>query len=63
MMSPIRFLKLVCLTIVELAKQAWSFPRLIATSNRNRRREMKLDEAEAERVDRIRHPEKYLGKE
>lgn len=62
MMSPLRLLKLVCLTIIELAKQAWSFPGQVATSIRNRRQEVKIDKIEAERIDRIRHPSKYLGK-
>lgn len=62
MMSPLHLLKLVCLTIIELAKQAWSFPGLAATGIRNWRREVKVDQTEAERIDRIRHPEKYLGK-
>lgn len=62
MKSPIHLLKLVCLTIIELVKQAWSLPRLAATGIRNWRREVKVDEREAERIDRIRHPEKYLGK-
>ncbi len=62
MISPIRLLKLVCLTIIELAKQAWSLPGLVAASIRNWRREVKVDKTEAERLDRIRHPSKYLGK-
>ena len=62
MISPIRLLKLIFLTIIELAKQAWSLPGLAATSIRNWRREVKVDQAEAERIDRIRHPSKYLGK-
>ena len=62
MISPIRLLKLVCLTIIELAKQIRTFPGLIATSIRNWRREVKVDTTEAERLDRIRHPSKYLGK-
>jgi len=55
-------LKLVCLTIFELAKQVWAFPRLAATGIRNWRREAPVNKLEAERIDRIRHPEKYLGK-
>lgn len=61
-MSPLRLLKLVCLTIIELAKQAWSLPGMVATSIRNWRREAKVEKTEAERIDRIRHPSKYLGK-
>ena len=62
MRSPIRLLKVVCLTIIELAKLAWSLPGLVVTAIRNRRREVKIDKIEAERIDRIRHPSKYLGK-
>jgi hypothetical protein len=61
-MSFIHFLKVVGLTIIELVKQAWSVPRVVAANIRNWRREVKLDETEAERLDRIRHPSKYLGK-
>ncbi len=62
MKSPIYLLKLVCLTIVQLAKQAWSIPRSAATGIRNWRRRTDVDARETERLDRIRHPAKYLGK-
>lgn len=55
-------LKLVCLTIVQLIKQAWLLPRSIATAVRLRRRQMASNASEVERLDRIRHPSKYLGK-
>jgi hypothetical protein len=56
-------LKIICLTIVELAKQAWSFPETVAANFRKRRRRTEVNEMEVERLDRIRHPSKYLGKE
>lgn len=56
-------LKVICLTVVELAKQAWAFPATVAANFRKRRRQTEVNEVEAERLDRIRHPSKYLGKE
>jgi len=55
-------LKLIWLTIVQLAKQAWSLPRKATVAVRQRRHQTVLDENEAERLDRIRNPSKYLGK-
>jgi hypothetical protein len=55
-------LKLICLTVVQLAKQVWTLPQAIAAGVKNRRQQAAWDEAEAERLDRIRHPSKYLGK-
>ncbi|HZL43999.1 MAG TPA: hypothetical protein VFD66_12060 [Verrucomicrobiae bacterium] len=55
-------LKLVWLSIVQLIKQAWLFPQSIATTLRLRRRQVALNALEVERLDRIRHPSKYLGK-
>ena len=55
-------LKLISLTIVQLAKQAWLLPHSIAIAVRQKRRRSVLNGLEAERLDRIRHPSKYLGK-
>jgi len=55
-------LKLICLTIIHLVKQAWLLPRSLANAGKQRRRRVVLDELEAERLDRIRNPSKYLGK-
>jgi len=55
--------KVICLTIFELAKQAWEFPAAVAANLRKRRRVVATNEVEAERLDRLRHPSKYLGKE
>jgi hypothetical protein len=57
-----RTLKLIGLTIVHLVKQAWLLPRSLANASEDRRRQIVLDELEAERLDRIRNPSKYLGK-
>ena len=55
-------LKLICLTIIQLVKQAWLLPQSVAIAVKQRRRQNVLDEVEAERLDRIRNPSKYLGK-
>ena len=55
-------LKLFFQAIVGLIKQAWLFPQSVAMAIQQRRRQMALDELEAERLDRIRNPVKYLGK-
>jgi len=55
-------LKLICLTLIQLAKQAWLLPRSISIALQQRRRQIAGDEREAERLDRIRNPSKYLGK-
>ena len=55
-------LKLICLTIIQLIKQAWSLPQSVAIAVKQRRRQIVLSEREAERLDRIRNPSKYLGK-
>jgi len=54
--------KVICLTIFELAKQVWAFPATFAANLRKRRSLPAVNQVEAERLDRIRHPSKYLGK-
>lgn len=54
--------KLIGLTIIQLLKQVWFLPRSIAAAVRQKRRGMARNKLEAERLDRIRNPEKYLGK-
>ena len=56
------FLKLFCQTAVGLFKQASLFPHFVAAALKQRRRQFSLDVLEAERLDRIRNPSKYLGK-
>jgi len=55
-------LKLICMTIGHLIKQAFSFPQTAATALNHRRRQAEFDEYEVDRLDRLRHPSKYLGK-
>ncbi|HYV29403.1 MAG TPA: hypothetical protein VFA77_17855 [Candidatus Eisenbacteria bacterium] len=55
-------LKLICLTIIQLIKQLWLLPRSVAMAAKQRRRQTVLNELEAERLDRIRNPSKYLGR-
>ena len=55
-------LKLIYQTTVGLFKQAWLLPHAIADSSKQRRRQFALNLLEAERLDRIRNPSKYLGK-
>ena len=55
-------LKLICLTIIHLVKQAWLLPQSVAMAVKQRRRQLVLNGVEAERLDRIRNPSKYLGK-
>jgi hypothetical protein len=55
-------LKHICLTIVKLVKQVWFLPRSTANAFKQRQRQIVLNELEAERLDRIRNPSKYLGK-
>jgi len=61
MKSPIYILKMIGLTILQLAKQAWLLPKAVAASFQKRNRQTEANEIEAERLDRIRHPSKYLG--
>jgi hypothetical protein len=55
-------LKLIRLTIVQLVRQAWFLPQSVANAVKQRRRLAVRNELEAERLDRIRNPSKYLGK-
>ena len=55
-------LKLIYLTLIQLVKQAGALPQAVAQAVRQRRLQIARDEREAERLDRIRNPSKYLGK-
>jgi hypothetical protein len=55
-------LKIICLTIIQLVKQAWSLPQTVAFALKQRRRQLVLNAHEVERLDRIRNPSKYVGK-
>ena len=59
---PMHTLKLICLTIIQLVKQAWLLPQSFAITAKQRRRQTVLNELEVERLDRIRNPSKYRGK-
>jgi hypothetical protein len=48
--------------LVRLLKQACLLPRTIANAVNQRQRQTVLNEREAERLDRIRNPSKYLGR-
>ena len=55
-------LKLICQATLGLFKRAWLFPHSLAVSLKERRRLLALSALEAERLDRIRNPSKYLGR-
>jgi len=55
-------LKLIYLTLIQLVKQAGALPQAVAQAVRQRRLQTAKAEREAERLDRIRNPSKYLGK-
>ena len=55
-------LKLIRLTVCQLIKQVWLLPESIAEAVKQRRRQVVRGKLEAERLDRIRNPSKYLGK-
>jgi hypothetical protein len=55
-------LKLFCMTFIQLVRQVWFFPRSVANALEQRRQQVVRNDLEAERLDRIRHPDKYLGK-
>jgi hypothetical protein len=55
-------LKFICLTIFHLAKQAWLLPQTVARAFQEKRRQAARHDLEAERLDRIRNPSKYLGR-
>lgn len=55
-------LKRIGRKLLHRVKQAWSLPQTIALAAEHRRRQAVLSEREAERIDRICNPSKYLGK-
>jgi hypothetical protein len=55
-------LNIIYLTIIQLVKQAFLLPQSFALAVKERRRRITRDALEAERLDRIRDPSKYLGK-
>ena len=57
-----RLLKIIGLRLVQLAKPIWLLPQCIAAGVRHWRAQAVPNLAEAERLDRICNPSKYLGK-
>ena len=55
-------LKFICDRTVGLFKLALRFPHSVAMALQQRRRQFALNALEAERLDRIRNPSKYLGR-
>ena len=55
-------LKLIRQGIVRLFKQIRLFPQSVALAVKQRQQQTVQDEQEAERIDRICNPSKYLGK-
>jgi hypothetical protein len=55
-------LKFICLAVVQFVKQVWLLPQSIAMAVNQKRQRMTRNRLEAERLDRIRNPDKYLGK-
>ena len=54
--------KVICFTIAELGKQVWALPATVTANLRKRHQVAEVNEVEAERLDRLRNPSKYLGK-
>lgn len=58
----LKALKFICLSVIQLVKQACLIPKNIANAFKQRRLRAVRNELEVERLDRIRNPSKYLGK-
>ncbi len=54
-------LKLIYLAIIQLVRQACLLPRSFAIAVKQKQRWTARNKLEAERLDRIRNPDKYLG--
>jgi hypothetical protein len=57
-----KILLILYLSIVELAKQALGFPRNMFLGLNQKRHKIAPNDQEMERLDRLRHPSKYLGR-
>ena len=57
-----RMLKFIYGKLIHLVKQIWLLPRTLMNAVEERQRRAALEVDEAERLDRIRNPSKYLGK-
>jgi hypothetical protein len=58
----VKILKVIGSTFLQLIKQAGSLPRTISKAVKQRQQRIIVNELEAERLDRIRNPSKYVGK-
>ena len=56
-----RTLILIGRAILGLVRQVWLLPQTIVNAVQQRRQQVALNALEAERLDRIRNPSKYLG--
>ena len=56
-------LKQICLTFYQLLKQIGRLPETIAAALKARQRQAAQQAFEADRLDRIRNPSKYRGKD
>ena len=54
-------LELIGRTILILLKEVWLLPKTVPIALQQRRRKLAQQQFEAERLDRIRNPSKYLG--
>ena len=57
-----KILKHISLTLVEWIKQLRGLPQTAIKARQQRQQQADLETPEAERLDRIRNPEKYRGK-
>jgi hypothetical protein len=57
-----KHLKFICLVIVQFVRQVWLLPQSLAMAVKRKKQWTARNKLEAERLDRIRNPEKYLGK-
>jgi hypothetical protein len=55
-------LESACRLVTRLARSVWGLPKTIANASKQRQLRVAFNEREAERLDRIRNPSKYLGK-
>ena len=58
---PMHALMFIRRAIFGLIRQIWLLPQSVANAVQQRRRQIVPNELEAERLDRIRNPDKYLG--
>ena len=55
-------LKTIGLTLIQLVKKTWLLHKTIPEAVKHRQHQVMVNELEAERLDRIRNPDKYRGK-